>query len=188
MNSLISTLQKGGVAVIPTDTLYGLVAQALNKESVLRVFSIKKRTPTKPFIILISSFSDLSLFDVFLDEKTLEVLKRVWPGKVSIILPLLKKESQETFEYLHRGTSTLAFRLPRNKELLDLVKETGPLIAPSANREGEKTVETILEAKAYFKEDVDWYLDGGKVVGEPSTLISLIDGKIKILRQGATLI
>ena len=111
-------LIKGGVGVIPTDTLYGLVGSALDPETVLRIYKLRRRSPDKPFIILISKIDDLKLFNIKIDKFTLNFLKKNWPNPISVILPCPSKQ----FEYLHRGTKTLAFRVPNNQELLQLTK------------------------------------------------------------------
>ncbi len=177
---LVEVIKKGGVGVIPTDTIYGLVGKALSRKTVKRVYKLKQRNPKKPSIILISKIDDLKLFRIKLDENTKKFLQKYWPGKVSVILPCPYKK----FSYLHRGTKTLAFRLPDYLELVDLLKKTGPLIAPSANPESEEPAKTIKEAKKYFGEKVDFYTDVGQLESLPSTLISIKDGKVEVLRQG----
>ena len=120
-------------------------------------------------------------YEIKLDKKTAEFLKTVWPGPVSVILSCKDKK----FNYLHRGKETLAFRLPKNKFLQNLIKQTGHLVAPSANPEGLAPATTITEAKKYFNNEVDFYLSAGqRLSGQPSTLIKLTDGKIEVLRQG----
>lgn len=178
----ISILKRGGVGVVPTDTLYGLVASAFLKKAVARVFQMKKRNPKKPPIILISTITDISRFGVKLDAKTELVLKRVWPGKISIILPC----THARFYYLHRGTKTLAFRMPRSKRLLALLQKTGPLIAPSANQEGQRPASTIREAREYFGDRADFFVSARRrVVSAPSTLCALVNGKLIVKREGA---
>lgn len=166
---------------MPTDTIYGVVGQALNRETVERIYVLKKRTPTKPVIILIADIDEVKSFGVLLSDADRAMCERLWPGAVSIILPCARPE----LEYLHRGTQTLAFRLPANDQLRAFLRETGPLVAPSANIEGEPPAQNIAEARNYFHDDVDAYEDGGQRVGEPSTLISIADGRVIILRQGA---
>lgn len=178
---LINLLKEGGVAVIPTDTLYGIVGSALLKETVEIIYRLRQRTPSKPTIILISSLKDLKLFNVTVDAKTEKFLEKVWPGPVSVILPC----PEEKFSYLHRGTNTLAFRLPDKKDLRKLLQKTGPLVAPSANLEGEPPAQTIREAKKYFGDEVQFYVDGGKLSSLPSTLIKIDNGNLGILREGA---
>lgn len=177
MNKLLIELIKvGGVGVLGTDTLYGLVGSALSPEAVERIYNLRKRNKKKPMIILIGSLSDLKLFKV---EKE-RLLNKIWPGKVSVILPCPYKK----FVYLHRGTNSLAFRLPNKENLIRLLKKTGPLIAPSANLSGLKPAETIEEAKRYFKDKVDFYADEGKLSSLPSTLIAIENGEIILKRQG----
>ena len=177
----IVTLKKGGVGVLATDTLYGIVGSALQKEVVTRIYALRKRDLNKPMIILISDINDVLKFDVLLSAADKKILNKLWPNKISVILDCASSK----FEYLHRGTKTLAFRLPADKNLRVLLKETGPLVAPSANTQGEPPAKTITEAKDYFGNNVDFYLDSGVVDSEPSTVVSIENGKLKIIRAGA---
>ncbi len=174
-------LQSGGVGVIPTDTIYGIVGSALDFETVARIYKLRKRNLKKPMIILIASVDGVSLFGIEPDVKTKRILKKLWPGKVSVILPCKLKE----FEYLHRGTKQLAFRLPKLKWLRELLEETGPLVVPSANFEGEPPAKTIREAKKYFGNKIEFYIDAGRLESKPSTLVKIEKGKLKVLREGA---
>ena len=158
-------LRSGGVGVVPTDTLYGVVACALNQSAVERVYALKGRNPTKPCIILVSGFEDLALFGTRLSERQQNALHTI-QGPVSFILPC------DAPEYLHRGTHTLAFRIPKEEKLRDFLKESGPLIAPSVNPEGSPPATTLEEARTYFENRVDFYQEGGKREGKPSNLIS----------------
>ncbi|MDO8604661.1 MAG: L-threonylcarbamoyladenylate synthase [bacterium] len=176
---IIKILKKGGVGVLLTDTLYGMVSAAENKKAVERIYNIKGRNEKKPLIILISNVSDVERFGVNLDEEARELLGKFWPGAVSVILPCgLKK-----FEYLHRGTKTLAFRIPNKKSLIDIIKKTGSLVAPSANPEGLPPAKNITEAKRYFGDTVDFYQSGGNPKTKPSTIVSIIKGEVVIIRK-----
>ncbi len=180
MNEAIDILNSGGIGILPTDTLYGIVGRADLPTTVERIYGLKDRNLSKPFIILISSTKDLEKFDIQLSSKESDILERYWPGKVSVIL----NTKDSSFDYLTRGGRDLAFRLPDKKDLIDLIAKTGPLVAPSANPEGERPAETIEEAKSYFKGKVDFYMDEGELRGEPSTLITLKDGEVSVLREG----
>lgn len=174
-------IQDGGVGVIPTDTIYGIVGSALIPEAVEKIYNLRKRNTDKPFIILVSGLEDLEKFGVQLTQKQMEFLKSHWPNPLSVVLSV----NDPKFQYLHRGKNSLAFRMPKDEEFLELLKETGPLVAPSANIEGEKPAETIEEAQNYFGNFVDFYIDRGRIVSSSSTLIELLDdGKVKILREG----
>ncbi|NCN07466.1 tRNA pseudouridine(55) synthase TruB [Candidatus Falkowbacteria bacterium] len=179
----IDILKKGGIGVVPTDTIYGLVGKALNKNTVERIYKVRKRSPDKPLIILISQISDLNKFGVKIDNKTKKILQKYWPGQVSVILGCHKK-----LDYLHRGTNSLAFRLPDNKWLRFLLRKTGPLVAPSANPEGLDPALTIRQAKKYFSNMVDFYIDRGKLESSPSTLVKIEAGNIIVLREGVVVI
>ena len=178
--NIIQILKNDGVGVMATDTIYGLVGSALSKKAVERIYKLKKRTPSKPFIILISDFNDLKFFNIKIDQFTKKLLQKIWPNPVSVILPC----NDAKFAYLHRETKTLAFRIPQKPDLLELLQQTVPLVAPSANPEGLPPAQTIKEAKKYFNDQVDFYQDEGKLISEPSTLIEIKNRKTNILRQG----
>jgi L-threonylcarbamoyladenylate synthase len=177
-------LKKGGLVVLPTDTLYGIHTSAFSESGVEKIYTLRGRDTKKPFIILISSINDLKLFDIQVDSKTETILKKYWPGKVSVVLPCQSPK----FQYLHRGTKSLAFRLPDKDSLLALLKESGPLVSTSVNPEGMTPAKTIIEAKKYFGDQIDDYLDEGVLDSPPSTVITIENGKIKVLREGAVII
>ena len=181
-SSLITKyIKKGKIGIIPTDTIYGVVASAWSKKAVERAYKILKRDPRKPFIVLISSIRDLALFKVKLDHETREILKSLWPGKVSVILPVTSAE----FQYLHRGTKNLAFRLPKKPSLIKILRKTSPLISSSANPQGKEPAENIAEARKYFGNKIDFYINGGKIKSLPSTLVEIKDGRVNVIRKGS---
>lgn len=179
--SPISLLIEGGIGVLPTDTLYGVVGSARIPETVERIYTLKRRDPAKPFIVLVSRPDDLEEFGVVLSQALRDQLAQYWsPGHVptSIILPTIDAQ----FDYLDRGTGMIAFRMPQKDTLLDILKETGPLVAPSANMEGEPPAKTVAEARRYFGTDVDFYVDGGTLEGKASTIIELNEDGMRVVR------
>jgi len=170
-------IKNGGVGVIPTDTLYGIVCSAMSAESVERIYSLKNRNPEKPLIVLIGQLSDLNKFGISSDEQMALSLKKYWPGPNSIILPV----SGSNFNYLTRGSGGIAFRFPADEELAKFLRESGSIVAPSANLEGEIPASTIESAELYFPE-LDFYVNGGEKSGEPSKLLKFADGKFEQLR------
>ncbi len=187
--NLIKVLKNGGVVIMPTDTIYGIVGSALNSPTVERIYDIRKRAPEKPCIILIRHVDELINFNITISQEQKSVLNKYWsfgltkdfqPSPVSIIFDCL----DESLEYLHCGTNSLAFRLPINMDLQKLLQETGPLIAPSANPEGLPTAQNIQEAQKYFNNKVDLYIDGGEIFGKASKVIKLHkDGSVSIIRE-----
>jgi L-threonylcarbamoyladenylate synthase len=180
---LIRILKHGGIGVLKTDTIYGLVGSALNSKTVARIYKLRHRHPGKPMIVLIGSVGDLRRFSIKINSKTKKILNKFWPGKISIILPCPYKK----FSYLHRGAKTLAFRLPAKKTLLGLLKKTGPLVAPSVNPEALLPARSIREAQKYFGDKVDFYVDGGNAFGKPSALIEIKNDNIIVKRKGDAL-
>jgi L-threonylcarbamoyladenylate synthase len=179
-------LKNDGVVVLPTDTIYGIVGCAMSKKVVERIYKIKGRDENKPFIVLITSYKDLRIFGVKIDEQQAKILAKFWPGKVTVVLPCLSNK----FEYLHRGEKSIAFRMigPKNKNLFNLLKKVGPIVAPSANPQYSKHAETITQAKIYFKDKVDFYLSCGTKKGKSSTLVKFENDKLIVLRQGEYII
>jgi L-threonylcarbamoyladenylate synthase len=165
-------IKRGEIAVIPTDTIYSISCSAFNEKSVKKIYKIKNRSLKKPFIILISSIKDLSLFNI---NPNLKILKKYWPGKISIIMDC----KEEKFKYLHRGKKSLAFRLPDNIDLIKIIKISGPIVSSSVNTEGNKPAINIKEAKEYFKNKVNFYIDKGPLKSKPSKIISLVGEVIR---------
>lgn len=182
--NIIKILKKDGIGIVPTDTLYGVVGSAFSKHAVEKIYDIKGRDKNKPFIVLITDIKELSKFGVKLEKEQESYLKKVWPGKVTVILPLEKKALKQ-FRYLHRGTNSLAFRMigKRHKNLYTILKSVGPLVAPSANPQGKVPAKTVWEGKKYFPTEVDFYLCGGTRAGKPSTIISLVGKAPTVLRK-----
>lgn len=174
----IEILQNGGIGVLPTDTLYGVVGQALQPNVVKRIYKVKDRSAQKPFIILLADASFLSLFKITPNEYERKVINNVWPGPVSVILPCTAKQ----FSFLHLGKDSLAFRVPDSPHLQNILKSTGPLVAPSANPPAMLPAENINQARSYFADTVDFYVDNGTMSGTASRLIQLEDNQIRVLR------
>src|SRR3989344_8774132 len=177
IRDIVKIIKNGGIGVMPTDTIYGLVGSALSRKAVERIYKLRERDRKKPFIVLISYLRDLKKFGIKISKSHLKILKTLWfppsgvggPGPTSIILTCLSKK----FSYLHRGTKTIAFRLPKDKQLRNFLKKSGPLVAPSANPAAKPPAKTIKEARMYFGDKIDFYVDGGKIVNEPSVLVEI---------------
>lgn len=175
LDDVAPIILSGGIGVLRTDTLYGIVARAMSEDAVERVYRIKGRTPSKPPIILIAT-ADQLMNDY--DDATLKRLNELWPGKNSVILSAHGMPS-----WLVRTGDSLAYRVPNDDGLSRFLEKTGPLIAPSANPEGMPPALSIDEAKDYFGDEVDFYVDGGRVVDDaPSKLYRLHVDHLERLR------
>lgn len=184
-DALVQSLREGKLAVIPTDTLYGIVCSARDKEAVDKLYRIRGRDVSKPCIILLADISGLEEFGIVLSKTDENILNERWPGKVSVVFDCASEYAEE-WAYLHRGTKTLAFRIPDDEELRTLLRNTGPLVAPSANKEGRPPAHTIADAKAFFGDRIAVYVDGGYCDSLPSTVARLRNGVWEVLRQGET--
>lgn len=177
-NQLAQLLSGGAVGVMPSDTIYGLSCIATSQSAVEKLFKVKGRGQDKPCIVLISDIDQLTLLG--LDKNQTEPIAKYWPGP----LTLECKVSESTPDYLHRGKGRFGVRMPNKPELLELIRKTGPILSTSANLEGQPPALTIDEAKEYFKDTVDFYVDVGKLEGNPSTLVGFVDGQLVVYRQG----
>ena len=173
-------LQPGAVGVIPTDTVYGIVARAADKDAVTRLYWLKHREG-KPGTMIAADIDQL--VGLGFKRRYLQAVERFWPGAVSVVIPCPE------LEYLHRGAQSLAVRIPDDKPLCELLRVTGPLLTSSASQPGEPPVITIEEAKRTFGAAVDFYEDGGSMAGrKSSTVIRMIDDAVEVLRPGAVII
>ena len=168
----------GGVGVLPTDTVYGLVARVANIDSVAKLYKLKSRDK-KPGTIIASSIEQL--LDLGVEKSYLDISKKYWPNPVSVIIPVA-----DSLTYLHQGIGSLAFRVIADEELAKLLDVTGPLLTSSANDPFQPVSNTIIEAQKYFGDNVDFYVDGGDLSAKsPSTIIRIINDDIEIIRQGS---
>jgi L-threonylcarbamoyladenylate synthase len=169
----------GAVGIIPTDTLYGLVARAADQDAVERLYELKQRE-NKPGTIIAASIDQL--VELGIKRRYLTAVEHFWPGAISVITPC----SDPALKYLHQGKLSVPVRIPDDDELLALLHETGPLQTTSANLPGQKPAATVGDAEVYFGNTVDFYVDGGNLSErEPSTIIRIVDDAIEIVREGA---
>lgn len=179
-NHVADSLRKSGaIGVIPTDTVYGVVARAADEAAAARLYGLKKRDD-KPGTLIAASIEQLE--ELGLKHRYLKAVEQFWPGAVSVVIPA----ADPKLAYLHKGKMSLAVRIPDDKKLLALLKKTGPLLSSSANHPDKPVAVTVGQAKDYFGDKVDFYIDGGDLSKhEPSTIIRIVDDAIEVLREGA---
>lgn len=179
----VSQLQRrGAIGVMPTDTVYGVVARAADHEAVARLYELKKREG-KPGTLIAASIEQLE--ELGFKHRYLKAVEQFWPGAVSVVIPA----SDPQLAYLHQDKLSLAVRIPADKALQKTLQQSGALLTSSANHPGEPTATTIEQAKASFGGEVDFYIDGGDLSNrQPSTVIRIVDDAVEVLRQGAVII
>lgn len=174
-------IKKGGLVAFPTETVYGLGANALNPEAVARIFEMKERPSFDPLIVHISNLECLKLLCKSVDERVYLLAEKFWPGPLTIILP----KSQAVHDIVTSGLPSVAIRMPDHPIALQLIKASGnPIAAPSANKFGKLSPTKASHVKKQLP-DVDYILDGGETtVGIESTVIALTDKGFQVLRPG----
>ncbi len=177
-------LKKGGTVAFPTETVYGLGADALNPEAVMKIFKAKERPPDNPIIVHISCKEDVKRLTAEVPEKVTKLTERFWPGPLTIVL----KASKIVPRVTTGGLDTVAIRMPSHKVAFALISESGvPIAAPSANLAGRPSptiAEHVIEDLAGR---IDLILDAGPTsVGVESTVIDMTMNPPVILRPGGT--
>ncbi len=178
---LVPILRNGGIAIIPTDTVYGIVCDALNEEAVKKVYSIKKRDFSKPMIILVADYEMLKKYTKSINDLEEELIDTYLPGKMTIIL----EKSDLIPSIVTAFREEIGIRIPDNENLKLLIKELNrPIIATSANISSNATITNINFLEENMKDNVDYIYDGGTIKGFASTIVKVLDDKIAIIRDG----
>ncbi|HSB05412.1 MAG TPA: L-threonylcarbamoyladenylate synthase, partial [Thermodesulfobacteriota bacterium] len=175
-------IRQGGVVAFPTETVYGLGANALNSLAVARIFEIKDRPHFDPLIVHIADLDEMSRLVSDLPLPAEKLIKRCWPGPLTIVL--LKKE--EVPDIVTAGLPTVAIRMPKHPMALHLIREAScPIAAPSANPFGYVSPTTAEHVREQLGDRVDLILDGGPCeVGLESTILSFSEERPRLLRPG----
>jgi tRNA threonylcarbamoyl adenosine modification protein (Sua5/YciO/YrdC/YwlC family) len=178
-HEVAALLKTGEVAVIPTDTVYGLAANLTDPRAVRRIFELKGRPASKPLPVLGTDLEALGSVAVF-DDEARSLAERYWPGPLTLVL-----ERAPGFDVDLGGDepSTVAVRVPDRAVTLEVLKITGPLAVTSANRSGAEPAATATDVRVTFSSEVP-ILDDGPARGEVSTVLSLA-GERRVLREGA---
>ena len=175
-------IKDGGIVLFPTETVYGIGANAFNDEAVKKIFVAKGRAQDNPLILHISDIDMLN--DIAEDITDLEysLMDAFWPGPFTIIL---KKKNGIASVATCNG-DTVGVRMPSNKIAHDLIKESGvPIAAPSANISGRPSGTNIKDIINELENRVDYVIDGGETdIGLESTVVRVVDNEVKILRPG----
>jgi L-threonylcarbamoyladenylate synthase len=190
------SLGRNELAVIPTDTVYGIAADAFSPEGVKALLAAKGRGPQSPPPVLIGTLQTMHALAETVPNVATKLAETFWPGALTMIF---NAQGSLTWD-LGETKGTVALRMPDHKIALALLQETGPLAVSSANLTGEPAATTCQQAQAYLGDSVAVYLDGGNSPkGEASTILDMTDlidtyqgdgsvtttGKIKIVRRGA---
>ena len=181
MDKLRKILTSGGAVVLPTETVYGLFAQALNEVAVNNVYQLKQRPRDKAMNLNVSNLNDIIFFSQNTPFFLEKLYNRFMPGPLTIIL----KANDNVPFWVNSGLDTVGFRVPNHVKTLQLISETGPLIGPSANISGNESGKKFSDIQAQFSVDLPGLEDDQALTGIDSTILDLSGQKARILRQGA---
>lgn len=186
---------RGQLVVVPTDTVYGIAADAFSHQAVADLLATKGRDETSPPPVLIPNLRTMDALADEIPQVARELAKAFWPGALTLIM-----RAQPSLDWnLGQTKGTVALRVPDHKIAIALLEETGPLAVSSANLTGQPAATTAAQADAYFAEKVEVYLDAGtSPKAEASTILDLtglsekhvdgevvVEGKIRVVRLGA---
>jgi len=176
------TLAGGGLVVYPTETVYGLGADACNPQALERLAGVKGREPGKPISVLVADLQMLEELVRDVPPTAARLIRRFWPGPLTLILP-----ARDTLSPVLTGDDGgIGVRWSSHATATALVQRLGrPVTTPSANPAGQPPPTTAAAARAYFATRVDYYLDGGLVRGEPASTVVDTRGAVTVIREGA---
>ena len=188
-----SAIGKGELVVLPTDTVYGVAADAFNPKAVARLLEAKGRGRQSPPPVLIPGIPTLDALAETVPDEVRALVAAFWPGGLTVILPARSSLNWD----LGETAGTVALRMPSNRVVLEILSETGPLAVSSANLTGEPAAMTADEAMRMLGDSVSVYLDDGRAGGDypgapeatGSTIVDatgllLPEGKLRIVRSG----
>ncbi|HEX8434641.1 L-threonylcarbamoyladenylate synthase, partial [Archangium sp.] len=178
----VETLRRGGVIALPTETVYGLAANAEDELAVRRVFAIKGRPATHPLIVHVARAEELSSWARHVPEEAHRLAAAFWPGPLTLVLP----RSARATDAVTGGQDTVAVRVPNHPIALAVLDALGGgVAAPSANRFGRVSPTAVEHVRADLGDEVDLLLDGGPcTVGLESTIVDLSGKEPAVLRPG----
>lgn len=185
IQNAVNILKKGGVAIFPTDTVYG-IGTLPKKEYVEKIYKIKKRDFSKKIIALISDKKILSELIDETDENMKKIentLEKYWPGELTVIF----RANQNFTKNFDKNMETIGIRIPKNKTALEIIKKSGGvLLTTSANISGENAVTKAKSLSEELLKNVDTVVpnENTELTGKPSTIVKYENGKLSLLREG----
>ena len=181
LDRYIQLLEAGEIVAFPTETVYGLGADAWNPTAIQKVFDQKERPSDNPLIVHVSSMAEVEHFALEISEDARQLMKAFWPGPLTLIF----KKKPEVLDLVTAGLDTVAVRWPSHPLSQDLIANTGPLVAPSANSSGRPSPTRADHVREDFGADFPVVDAGETAIGLESTVIDLSERPYTIYRPGA---
>ena len=182
MTHALAALKRGEVIVFPTETLYGLGADALNFSAVENVFQLKGRDPDNPLPVLVADRAMLDSLVAKVSPLAEKLMAHFWPGPLTLVLPA-RNDLPRPLVNRQGGIGVRLSSQPIATELVRLLSR--PLTATSANPSGQPGAHTLLEAKNYFSAQITIYVDGGELTSPAGSTVAAVENdKLRIIRAG----
>ncbi len=183
LKEISQIIRNGGIVVFPTETVYGIGTNGLNKEAISRLYEVKQRPINKPISLLVSSIDMAEMVAKDITDMEYKLMEKFFPGPLTIIL----KKKSIVPDNLTNNTDTVGIRMPDNIIAKKLIEHSNvPIATPSANISGKPSGIDINNIMEDFKDKVDYYLDGGQSkLGIGSTIVKIENGYPVILRDGS---
>ena len=184
VDDIVSLLKtKSFVMAIPTDTVYALCCNALDKDAVSKIYSLKNRDKDKPISLFIKSVEELNKYiEQDISDRTKELLDKHWPGALTVVF----KKKNDAFDYLTSNKDSIGIRIPDDRLLNEILNKIDfPLAQTSCNMSNEKELKNADEIYEKFGDKIDLIIATEKDLdNKPSTIVSIVDDSINIIRQG----
>ena len=181
IDKIVEIINSSGLVISPTDTVYGIMGDALNKESIKNVYDVKRRDYKKPLILLMSSIDMIKEYTLDISEDEMNLMKKFYPGCMTL---LLKRNSKVDGMICNNG-EYVGVRIPDNKDLLSIIEKLGrPVFSTSCNISGNDVVRSVDEIDEEIVSKVDYIYDGGYIDSVSSTVVRIDSGEVVILREG----
>lgn len=180
IEKLVNVINDGKIAVIPTDTVYGIIGDATNVDVVHKVYEVKKRDYSKPLILMVSSIEMLERYVDNINELEKKLINKYWPGKLTILF----RKNNNVSDLITSGSDLVGIRYPDNKDIIELIERLDkPLISTSCNISSKYVVTSIDKIEDEISKYVSYVYDGG-VLSDTSSTIVKVNDKIEIIREG----
>lgn len=180
MNNVVDVIENGGLVIMPTDTIYGIIGDATNEDVIKKVFNLKKREGSKAMLMLVSDIDMLKEYVTDISDDEQKLIESFWPGPLTIIF-----KKKNVSDLLTGGLDTVGIRCPNDERLLNIIMKLGrPILSTSVNVSGDLQAISIDVIDESILSNVDYVIDDGECNKVASTIVVVNDGNFKVLRDG----
>lgn len=181
IDKIITEIKAGNLVITPTDTVYGILADAMNLAAIEKVYQAKQRSKTKPLLLLVSDIEMLREYTSMLSEQEAHLINTYMPGKLTLLL----KKNTKVLDNITNGGELVGVRIPDNADLREIIRRVGnPLVSTSANLSDKATATNPELLEPELLEHISYIENIGTIESEPSSLIRVVGDEVEVLRMG----